>query len=240
MPQKTFTSRYERDKYIVRLSDQGYRVYKGGIGENKRGDLTYPISWNTKQTKTNPGSEWRIGVPAYAGFHYDAFSVYSNGSSADAKRKALVHYNKSRRAAQLSPVKKFPAGTKMRWFSGGKHHGMNPGSKIGTKLTPVRFTVRGKTLTGKAKRVGTKIKIFVTPQVARKVNPSTGKWYMPFRRNRVNYENVGKLPFLLQHDIGFSGKKIYRPVRVSEGGFTLKGNYGMSRKDALDWIKANS
>lgn len=45
---------------------------------------------------------------------------------------------------------------------------------IGTKLTPVRFTVRGKTLTGKAKRVGTKVKIFVTPQVARKVNPRVG------------------------------------------------------------------
>lgn len=40
------------------------------------------------------------------------------------------------------------------------------------RLVPARIRARnGKTYAGKVKRVGGKVKIFVTPQVARKINP---------------------------------------------------------------------
>jgi hypothetical protein len=45
---------------------------------------------------------------------------------------------------------------------------------------------------------------------------------------------VGHAPFYLQHDIGFGGGRIYRPVEErSPGYFTLLGSYGMTRKDAM-------
>ena len=43
------------------------------------------------------------------------------------------------------------------------------------RLTPVAFTVKGKRHTGKAKLVGGKVKVFVTANVARRLNP--GKLY---------------------------------------------------------------
>lgn len=78
-------------------------------------------------------------------------------------------------------------------------------------------------------------------RTANPVSPSRAgksKWFLPYRRNRVNYEDVGYYPYLLQHDTGFGGTKIYRPVmHMTDGSFVLKGNYGMARKDALNWIK---
>jgi len=68
------------------------------------------------------------------------------------------------------------------------------------------------------------------------------KWFLPFRRGKVNYEDVGHYPLLLQHDRGFTGKAVYRPVEHQSGTslFTLLGHYGMTRKEALDWIKEHS
>lgn len=68
------------------------------------------------------------------------------------------------------------------------------------------------------------------------------KWFLPFRRGKVNYEDVGHYPLLLQHDRGFAGTAIYRPVEhyaeaTAPPKFLLFGHYGMSRKAALDWIK---
>lgn len=64
------------------------------------------------------------------------------------------------------------------------------------------------------------------------------KWALPFRRGRQNVEDVGYAPFYLQHDTGFSGTKIYRPLEhSSSGGFILRGHYGMTRKDAMAEIK---
>jgi hypothetical protein len=60
----------------------------------------------------------------------------------------------------------------------------NPGSRIGTRLTPVRFSIKGRTMTGKAKLVGGKVKIFVTPEVARKVNPELKKFLVIFAPTR--------------------------------------------------------
>jgi hypothetical protein len=57
----------------------------------------------------------------------------------------------------------------------------------------------------------------------------------------MNYEDVGLLPYALQHDVGFSGDKLYRAVRVSDsGGFTLVGRQRYSRKEALADIRAIS
>ena len=39
-------------------------------------------------------------------------------------------------------------------------------------------------------------------------------WLLPYRKNKLNYEDIGALPFCLQHDIGFSGKKLYRVVKT--------------------------
>lgn len=65
------------------------------------------------------------------------------------------------------------------------------------------------------------------------------KWALPFRRGRINVEDIGYHPYYLQHDIGFSGKKVYRPVerRTDTTGYVLGGNYGMTRKEAVDEIK---
>ena len=54
----------------------------------------------------------------------------------------------------------------------------NPASRLkSNRLTPVRFTVKNRTYTGKAKLVGGKVKVFVTPNVARKINPrSLQEW----------------------------------------------------------------
>lgn len=49
----------------------------------------------------------------------------------------------------------------------------NPKSRLkSNRLTPVKFTIKGKRHTGKAKLVGGKVKIFVTPNTARKINPN--------------------------------------------------------------------
>lgn len=43
------------------------------------------------------------------------------------------------------------------------------------------------------------------------------KWLIPYRRYKLNYEDVGYLPLVLQHDIGFSREKTYHIVR--QGGY---------------------
>ena len=46
------------------------------------------------------------------------------------------------------------------------------------------------------------------------------KWVLPFRRNKRNYEDIGCMPYCLEHDRGFSGAKIYKVVRrLPDGGF---------------------
>ncbi len=48
----------------------------------------------------------------------------------------------------------------------------NPTRRLNpNRLTPVAFNIKGQRHTGKAKLVGGKVKIFVTPGVARKINP---------------------------------------------------------------------
>lgn len=79
-----------------------------------------------------------------------------------------------------------------------------------------------------------------------KKNPTGpgSKWLLPFKRNKKNYEDVGYLPFALEHDIGFSGNKMYRPVKV-EGGHIIVGSSELSsvefdrysRKSAIEAIK---
>jgi hypothetical protein len=54
------------------------------------------------------------------------------------------------------------------------------------------------------------------------------KWLLPFRRTKRNYENIGVLPYALEHDRGFSGDKLYKLVRrLPDGGFVhlLDGTY---------------
>lgn len=69
------------------------------------------------------------------------------------------------------------------------------------------------------------------------------KWFLPFQRSKVNYEDVGLYPYLLQHDVGFSGRKLYRPVKHTPGiagigaGFILKGHSTPSRREALKELR---
>lgn len=71
------------------------------------------------------------------------------------------------------------------------------------------------------------------------------KWILPYKRGKKNYEDVGYLPFALEHDIGFSGSKMYRPVKVGEDrsitvGSTELGSVDFdrySRKSAIDAIR---
>jgi hypothetical protein len=44
------------------------------------------------------------------------------------------------------------------------------------------------------------------------------KWLVPFKRNHRNYEDVGEMPYLLEHDRGFAGDKLYRACKVLAGG----------------------
>jgi hypothetical protein len=70
------------------------------------------------------------------------------------------------------------------------------------------------------------------------------KWLLPFKRGKKNYEDVGYLPYVLGHDIGFSGNKMYRPVKYENGAITVMSNdlareqYDTySRKSVMDAIK---
>ena len=71
------------------------------------------------------------------------------------------------------------------------------------------------------------------------------KWILPHRRGRKNYENVGYLPYALEHDIGFSGSKMYRPVKVgADNQITVMSSElssvdydRYSRKSVIDAIK---
>jgi hypothetical protein len=59
----------------------------------------------------------------------------------------------------------------------------NPARRLpANRLTPVSFTVKGKRHTGKAKRVGNVVKVFVTPGVARKVNPELKEYKVILHR----------------------------------------------------------
>lgn len=44
------------------------------------------------------------------------------------------------------------------------------------------------------------------------------RWILPFNPAKRNYEDVGYLPYVLEHDRGFAGDKIYRIVRRLPGG----------------------
>ena len=78
-----------------------------------------------------------------------------------------------------------------------------------------------------------------------------GKWFLPYRANRINYEDVGADPYFVQHDIGFSGDKLFRAVKwngPNSGTFTLVGEvrsagdtagYGQRAK-AVDTRKAHA
>jgi len=53
-----------------------------------------------------------------------------------------------------------------------------------------------------------------------------GKWFLPYKKNRINYEDIGVLPYLVQHDIGFNGDKLFRVVKWNgpgSGTFSLVG-----------------
>lgn len=52
------------------------------------------------------------------------------------------------------------------------------------------------------------------------------KWFLPYKANRLNYEDVGAMPYLVKHDIGFSGDKLFQAVKwngPNSGTFTLVG-----------------
>lgn len=78
-----------------------------------------------------------------------------------------------------------------------------------------------------------------------------GKWFLPYRRSRLNYEDVGVMPYLVQHDIGFNGDKLFRAVKwngPNSGTFSLVGEvhsagdtagYGKKAK-AADTRKAHA
>ena len=40
---------------------------------------------------------------------------------------------------------------------------------------------------------------------------------MPFKRGKRNYEDIGQLPYCLEHDRGFAGDKLYRVCKVLAG-----------------------
>jgi hypothetical protein len=70
------------------------------------------------------------------------------------------------------------------------------------------------------------------------------KWLLPKKSHKKNYEDVGYLPYALEHDIGFSGSKMYRPVKYENGTITVmsmdlaREEYDRySRKSAIDAIK---
>lgn len=57
-------------------------------------------------------------------------------------------------------------------------------------------------------------------------------WLVPFHRSKRNYENVGCLPYALEHDRGFSGKKLYTMVKqLPDGRFhRILTDEGMSNR----------
>lgn len=61
----------------------------------------------------------------------------------------------------------------------------------------------------------------------------TQKWLMPYKANRRNYEDVGMLPFALEHDRGFAGDKLYRIVKQTEGGFVRILNLRSDSREQL-------
>jgi len=46
-----------------------------------------------------------------------------------------------------------------------------------------------------------------------------GKWFLPYKKNQINYEDIGVLPYLVQHDIGFSGDKIFTAMKWNGPGW---------------------
>lgn len=53
------------------------------------------------------------------------------------------------------------------------------------RLVPARIRCKGKTYSGKVKRVNGRVRIFVTPQVARKINPQySGLKIVPVTKER--------------------------------------------------------
>ena len=70
------------------------------------------------------------------------------------------------------------------------------------------------------------------------------KWLLPYKRGKKNYEDVGYLPYALEHDTGFGGDKMYRPVKYDNGQITVMSSElagahydRYSRKSAIDAVK---
>lgn len=90
---------------------------------------------------------------------------------------------------------------------------------------------------------GTAVIGFETGASDEEENPKQ-KWLLPYKRGKKNYEDVGYLPYALQHDVGFGGDKMYRPVKYENGQITvmsseLAGSHydRYSRKSAIDAVK---
>lgn len=62
------------------------------------------------------------------------------------------------------------------------------------------------------------------------------KWLLPYRNNSKNYEDIGCLPYALEHDRGFSGRKLYRVVkRLPDGDFLYVqcGHYDREKRGSV-------
>lgn len=142
------------------------------------------------------------------------------GSIEDAKhavevklREGSIHIGKP----SLKP------GERLGLTDGGKRYTITEAPKIPNgRLVPARIKHNGKTYTGKVKRVNGKVKIFVTPEVARKINPESVPTFsnLPigakFRFSPSIPGASGGGRFLGQNEYQKTGARTYIPADIKD------------------------
>lgn len=136
------------------------------------------------------------------------------------RASALSYATRLKKAGIISRAEYYGMGGKQEWvvWIGGNMHSSNPRTRLKpNRLTPVSFTVKGKRHTGKAKRVGNVVKVFVTPGVARKINPAASTYDVLYTDStgvtRV-YTSVRLTRKQAQEDVKQAKRRGYKKVRI--------------------------
>lgn len=135
---------------------------------------------------------YRVAHKADEDFQRELVKVFGNRAGSMRYVPSMHTPTLKKLSARLKSVNQRLAKALARMRKEGGSVAGNPKSSLKSgRMTPVRFTIKGKSHTGKAKLVGGKVKVYVTKNVARKVNPELDPTLVAMRQRYLEFPNGG-------------------------------------------------